>query len=255
MPSCSAATRLGSLVLASLAVTAVACKAEVKVTTLPDAPPPQRAAASFVHCIEMGSSQCIETGDTVGGWDAFYILGWLGGGSPVSILEALPSELEAHSDPRFVQRRFVTEVERYAEAIRGGACNAAEMQPIDPLIDQVAAVAEERMSRLGMWQGDMSEVMRGLVEEAHESLGGGYLVRMECDYDPHRMWLATRERDGHYSVIGLTTYLPHFIGGEPPGREDVRDRLTSRSLGLANAQAPIIEGAVHAWLPFPVEEF
>ena len=93
------------------------------------------------------------------------------------------------------------------------------------------------------------------VDEAHETLGGGFLVRLDCKHDPHRIWVATREVDGHLSVVGLTTLLPRFIGGEPPERDDVADRLTSRSLGLANAQNTIVSGDVHPWLPFPIEEF
>lgn len=239
-----------------LLAAAAACRPPVITAKLDkDLAPSQRAANSFVHCVEMGNSSCVQTGDTVGGWDAFYILGWLGGGSPVSILEALPTELSLHADPRFVQRRFVTEVERYAAPIRGAECDATDLQPIDPLIDQVAEVAKERMTRLGLWQGDISTVLNGLVDEAHESLGGGFLVRLECNFDPHRFWVATRDVDGHHSVVGLTTSLPRFIGGEPPSRDDVADRLESRSLGLATSQAAVVSGDVDLWLPFPIEEF
>lgn len=220
-----------------------------------DLAPAQRAANSFLHCVEMGSSRCVKVEDTVGGWDAFYILGWLGGGSPMSILEALPNELSLHADPRFVQRRFVTEVERYAVPIRGAECDAGDLQPIDPLIDQVAQVANERMVRLGLWQGDMSGVMQGLADEAHETLGGGFLVRLDCSHDPHQLWVATREVDGRHVVVGLTTLLPRFLGGAPPSREDVADRLVSHSLGLATSQAPVVAGDVDPWLPFPIEEF
>lgn len=220
-----------------------------------DLQPPQRAANSFIHCVEMGTSQCVRAEDTVGGWDAFYILGWLGGGSPVSILAALPTELSQHGDDRFVRRRFVAEVERYAPSIRGAECDAADLQPIDPLIDQVTQVATERMTRLGMWQGDIGTVLQGLADEAHETLGGGFLVRLDCRYDPHRIWVATIEEGGQHNVVGLTTLLPRFIGGEPPERDDVADRLSSRSLGLATAQVPIVSGDVDPWLPFPIEEF
>jgi len=220
-----------------------------------DLAPAQRAANSFVHCIEMNTSHCVQSQDNVGGWDAFYIMGWLGGGSPTSILAALPNELALHGDPTFVQRRFVAEVERYAAPIRGAECDATDLQPIDPLIDQVAVVANERMVRLGLWQGDMTHVMEGLVDEAHESLGGGFLVRLDCAHNPHHVWVATREEDGHHSVVGLTTLLPHFLGGDRASRDDISDRLQSRSLGLASAQATLVSGDVDPWLPFPIEEF
>ncbi len=220
-----------------------------------DLAPAQRAANSFLHCVEMETSHCVQGDETVGGWDAFYILGWLGAGSPLSILEALPNELARHSDPRLVQRRFVAEVERYAAPIRGAECDAGDLQPIDPLIDQVADVAQQRMTKLGMWQGDMSGVMQGLVDEAHESLEGGFLVRADCKYDPYRLWVATRESGGRHDVVGLTTLLPHFIGGVPPSRDDVAERLKSRSLGLATSQGAVVSGDVDPWLPFPIEEF
>jgi hypothetical protein len=228
---------------------------DIVAAPLPAEEAPRRAANSFVHCVEASTSGCVEAGETVGGWDAFYLLTWLGGGSPLSILEALPRELTAHADPLRVQRRFVDEVERYAPAIRGAECDAADMQPIDPLIDQVASVAAERVARLGLWAGNSAQVIEGLKEEAHDTLGGGYLVRMDCRYDPHRLWVATREREGAHSVVGITTIIPRFLGGTIPAREAVGNRLQSRSLGLSSAAAPVQEGAVDPWLPFPVEVF
>ncbi len=244
--------------LAAVAVTlalAPGCKKDPPVVHLPNAPAPERAAQSFVYCVEARSSECVEPADQLGGWDAFYLLAWLGGGSPVAILEALPSEIVAHGDPRKVQRRLVDEVERYAISIRGAECNAVASRPIDPLIDEVANVAAARLQRLGLWQGDLQAVTKGLVEEAHEELGGGALVRLDCRRDPFRLYVASRERDGQHAVVGMATLLPAFIDDESPGREIVSERLESRSLGLSNAVAPISEGVVHPWLSFPVEEF
>ena len=244
------------LSLALVALSGPGCKnTDVVAAPLPPEEAPRRSANSFIHCVESGNSLCIRAGETVGGWDAFFLLTWLGGGSPLSILSALPSELAAHADPKQVQHRFVEEVERYAREVRGAECDAADMQPIDPLIDQVGSVAAERLARLGMWQSNMSTVVDGLVKEAHETMNGGFLVRMDCAHDPHRLWVATVERDGRHHVIGMTTLLPSFLGGQPPGREQLSERLRSRSLGLSATQAPIQEGTVHPWIPIPVEEF
>ncbi len=232
-----------------------ACKKDPPVVQLPNEPAPQRAAQSFVHCVEARASQCVETAGQLSGWDAFYLLSWLGGGSPVAILEALPNELNAHADPRRVQRRLVEEVERYAVTMRGAECQSVSSQPIDPLIEQVAAVAVERLRRLGLWKGGMEAITQGLVEEAHEGMDGGFLVRLDCKDDPFRLYVATHEREGRHEVVGLTTLLPRFIDGEPPGRELVAERLQSRALGLFNSSAPINEGMVDTWLGFPVEEF
>jgi len=247
--------RWWSVSLALGLLLAPACKKDPIVVKLPNEPAPQRAAQSFVHCVEARAGQCVEPADQLAGWDAFYLLAWLGGGSPVAILEALPRELGDHQDPRRVQRRLVEEVERYAASIRGAECFAVSSQPIDPLVDQVASVVGQRLQRLGLWQGDMQAITKGLVEEAHDELGGGFLVRLDCERDPFRLYAATREREGRHAVIGLTTLLPTFIDSEPPGRELVAERLRSRSLGLANVAPPIVEGAVDPWLSFPVEEF
>jgi hypothetical protein len=238
----------------SLLASAAACKKDPPVVKLPSAPAPERSAQSFVHCVEASTSQCVEAADQLAGWDAFYLLVWLAGGSPAAILEALPTELANHADPRRVQRRFVDEVERYAVMIRGAACTSVSSQPIDPLIDRVATVATERLRKLGLWQGGMQAVADGLAQEAHEELGGGSLVRLDCERDPFRLYVATRERDGRFSVVGMTTLLPEIIGGDPPGRQVVAERLQSRALGLSDASAPIVEGIVDPWLAFPVEE-
>lgn len=253
-PRPSSARWLALAALGLCATLGAACKKDPPVVKLPNAPAPERAAQSFVHCMEARASQCVEAADQLLGWDAFYLLTWLGGGSPVAILEALPSELADHADPRRVQRRFVEEVERYSSTVRGAACTATQSQPIDPLIDQAGAVADERLRRLGLWQGNMQAITAALVEEAHEGLGGGSLVRLDCERDPFRLYVATRERDGQYAVIGMTTLLPSFMGGDPPGRELVAERLQSRALGLSTASAPIAEGVVDPWLAFPVEE-
>jgi hypothetical protein len=250
-PSCR---WLGPAALALSLLASAACKKDPPVVKLPDAPAPERTAQSFVHCVEASTSQCVETAEQLAGWDAFYLLTWLAGGSPAAILEALPTELANHVDARRVQRRFVDEVERYAATIRGAGCETVSSQPIDPLVDQMAAVATERLRKLGLFQGGMQAVAEGLVEEAHEGLGGGSLVRLDCERDPFRLYVATRERDGRYAVVGMTTLLPEIVGGDPPSREVVAARLQSRSLGLSAASAPVVEGIVDPWLAFPVEE-
>jgi hypothetical protein len=237
-----------------LGAVGAACKKDPPKVVLPNAPAQERTAQSFVHCVEASTSQCVEAADQLAGWDAFYLLVWLAGGSPAAILEALPTELTDHTDPRRVQRRFVDEVERYAATIRGAACSSVSSQPIDPLVDQVAVVATERLRKLGLWQAGMQRVTEGLLEEAHEGLGGGFLVRLDCERDPFRLYVATRERDGRHAVVGMTTLLPEIIGGDPPSREVVAERLQSRALGLSEASAPIVEGIVDPWLAFPVEE-
>jgi len=244
-----------AFVALGLLLGASACKKDPPVVRLPDEPPQQRAAQSFVHCVEARTSQCVEAAEQLAGWDAFYLLAWLGGGSPVAILTALPAELADHADPRRVQRRLVEEVERYASSMRGAECQSVSSQPIDPLVDQVASVATARLQQLGLWQGGMQAITEGLVTEAHESLGGGYLVRLDCQRDPFRLYVATREREGRHLVVGMTTLLPSFLDAEPSRREVVEQRLHSRPLGLANTSVPVAEGMVHPWVTIPVEEF
>lgn len=231
------------------------CRAKVEIQVLPDEAPARRTAASFVHCVEMGTSQCVTSEQTAGGWDAFYLLAWLSDGSPVSILDALPAELARHQDPKYVQARLVDEVERYASTIRGAECSPSSMQEIGPLIDKAAAVASNRLAELGLWQGNLAKVVQGLAEEAHEDLDGGQLVKMDCSYDPHRLYVASTRVEGVNRVVGMTTFMPQHLGGDIPDRDFVSERLQSRALGLSLASAPITEGTISPWMPFPVEIF
>jgi hypothetical protein len=105
-----------------------------------------------------------------------------------------------------------------------------------------------------MWRSGFERVVAGLQKEAHDSLDTGHLVRLDCGFDPYRVYLATHDRDGRIAVVGMTTVLDPAFGGDSPSRKDVDVRLTSRPLGLDTAQAQIIEGAVDPWLPFPLEE-
>lgn len=245
-----------TMLLGGLLVSVAGCKAKVEMRTLGDESPAQRSAASFVHCIEAGTSSCVTDENISGGWDAFYLLQWMADGSPVSVMYALPGELEAHEDPRMVQRRLVSEVERYAGAVRGAGCDAADELPLNSLIDKAAQMASERLRRLGMLEGDLRVIIEGLAEEAHEGLDGGMLVRLDCTYDPYRLYIATRRfDDGVQRVLGMSTMMPAALGGDIPGRDVVDERLRSRSLGLDTAPPPLVEGGMNVWLPFEVELF
>jgi hypothetical protein len=243
------------LLVATLVQLTSGCNRErVLSSSLPPEEPPRRAAESFVHCVEAGTSGCVAPGDNHGGWDALHLLLWLASGSPLGILEALPLQLERHQDPLLVQDAFVDEVERYADVLRGAECDSTASQPMSPLIDKAGKLATDRLRRLGMWRDGFGTVIVGLQKEAHEQLDSGHLVRLDCRLDPYRVYLATHDRDGMIVVVGMTTVLDPAFGGDAPSRKDVDVRLTSRPLGLDDSQAGIIEGAVDPWLPFPLEE-
>lgn len=244
------------MLLAAFVGTVAGCKAKVEIKTLSDESPSRRTAASFVHCIEAGTGACVTQENVSGGWDALYLLQWMADGSPVSVMYALPQELEAHEDARLVEQRLVSEVERYANAVRGAECDPADALQMTPLIDKAAQLAAERLGRLGMLEGNLRVIIDGLAQEAHEGLDGGELVRLDCRYDPYRLYIATRRfDDGVHRVLGMSSMFPASLGGDVPGREVVDERLHSRSLGLDTGTPPIVEGGMNAWLPFEVELF
>jgi hypothetical protein len=216
--------------------------------------PAARAADSFVHCIEAETSGCVAPGEPHGGWDALQLLLWLASGSPVAILDVLPRELDRHSDPLAVQKSFVVEIERYAPVLRGAECQSVATQPLSALVDQAARVATERLKRLDLWRRDMATVIAGLSEEAHQDLDEGHLVRLDCSYDPYRVYLITRPRDERLRVVGMTTSLAPVFGGDALDPRSVQTRLESPALGLKNSQAPIQVDTIDSWLRFPVEE-
>lgn len=240
-------------VLALLLGPASACSGKVVVATLPGTSPAVRTADSFIHCVEGVNSQCVVPGQASGGWNAFYLLSWLAHGSPVSIVAALPGELAAHGDPRALERRLVAEVERYAIALRGADCVASGQEPLVGLVDTAAAEARTRLQALGLWQRGLDRVVPLLRDQAVRELAGGFLVRIDCAYDPFTLYLGTRELAGRHTVTGFTTLMPG-VSQEPPPTI-VQQRLESRALGLADAAAPIAPDVVHPWLPFPIEEF
>lgn len=240
------------LVLVALAV---GCgRGRVIKSALPDEEPPRRAAESFVHCVEAGTSDCVAPGADHAGWDALHLLLWLASGSPVGILEVMPTQLTAHGDPLRVQGAFVDEVQRYATALRGAECESTTSQPAGPLIDKAASSANARLERLGMSRTGLARVIDELRVEAHSHLDGGHLVRLDCRYDPYRVYVATSDKGGHLTVVGMTTLLAPEFGGDSPSRRDVDARLGSAPLGLNQASLPLVEGAVSEWLPFAVEE-
>jgi hypothetical protein len=238
-----------------LVLTATSCgRGRVVQSSLPDEEPPRRAAESFIHCVEAGTSDCVAAGENHAGWDALHMLLWLASGSPVGILEVLPQQLAAHEDPLRVQAKFVEEVQRYAAALRGAECESTSSQAAAGLIDQAASAAKTRLDRLGMSRTGLTKVIDDLRAEAHEHLDGGHLVRLDCRYDPYRVYIATSDTGGRIAVVGMTTVLAPQFGGDSPSRRDVDVRLSSGSLGLSGKSLPLVEGAVNEWLPFAVEE-
>jgi len=203
--------------------------------------------------VESGSSGCIRSGENYGGWDAFFLLGWLSDGSPTSILQSLRSELQSHADPAHVQGRLVQIVELYQAELRGAECDPEGAQELVPLVRTVAGVAQKRLTAFGLWGGDMADVVSGLTQEAEQGLNNGYIVRMRCQSDPYQVYVATAERGDRQVVVGMAIMLPEFLSGEGVNR-DTRGRDRSTSVG-PRPSAPVVEGNVDPWLPIPVEEF
>jgi hypothetical protein len=243
-----------AMILVGIAAGGGCNRGRVVDSSLPRTTPAARTADSFVHCVEAGTSNCIEAGENHGGWDALHLLIWLASGSPLAILDVLPRELAAHTNHLEVQGSFVREVERYAEALRGAECQSVATRPLAPLVDQAARVAQARLERVGLWRPAMAKVVAGLVEEAHEDLDEGQLVRLDCGYDPYRVYLVTRPRDGRIRVVGMTTTLAPVFGGDDLDPRSVQTRLESPTFGLAGSQAPIQEDTIDSWLRFPVED-
>jgi len=245
---------LAAALVATLACVGACNRGRVVDSSLPRTSPAARTADSFVHCIETGTTVCVAAGQLGGGWDALHILLWLADGSPVAILEALPRELAAHTDPLRVQAKLVAEVDRYGAALRGAECQSVATRPLPGLVDQAADLATKRLQRLGLWRKELETVVRGLQQEAHDDLDEGHLVRIDCSYDPYRVYLVTRPHEGRIHVVGMTTVLAPAFGGDVLDRRSVQARLSGPSLGLGGTQANIQEDTIDTWLRFPLEE-
>jgi hypothetical protein len=243
------------VVALSAVLSSTGCKGRDATGPVSPEPPAMRVATSFVHCVEAGKAQCVAAHQASTGWNALFLLSWLGSGSPVAILQSLPGELDAHGDHRFIEGRLVEEVERYAPAMRGAECDADRAEPFEPLIADAARSATERLERLGLLSGGMQAVIERLSQDAHRDLGDGHLVHMRCSHDPHHVYVAVRaESRGRQAVIGMTTLWPEHLGGEPLDRTRLDERLRSQGLGLSSAVVPFDERTVDPWLPFLVEE-
>lgn len=224
--------------------------------TVGPAEPAQRAAVSFVHCVEQDGGACVTRDPMHGSWDAFALLNWLGAGSPTSILQALRRELDHHRDPLAVQDRFVALAARYREPLRGAECQPESAVPMTELLPKLVSRVEVRMQGLGLWRNDLEQVVDGLADEAQDGLGEGWLVHMTCYGDPYELWVATAKRDERQVVVGIMTSLPSYLGGGPLDDEVVEGRIRSRTSGNATTLGVIREGTVDSrWMPIPIEEF
>jgi hypothetical protein len=218
--------------------------------------PAQRAAVSFVHCVEQEGGACVTRDPLHGSWDAFALLHWLGAGSPTSILQALGRELEHHRDPNAVQDRFVTMAARYREPLRGAECRPRSATPIRELLPKLVSRVEGRMQGLGLWRGDLEAVVTSLAGEVEDGLDEGWLVHMTCYGEPHEIWVATTKRDERQVVVGLLSNLPAYLGGGPLDEEVVESRLRARVSGSTTSFGVVREGTVDSrWMPISIEDF
>jgi hypothetical protein len=237
---------------------AVGCKQTTgEVRTIGPAEPAQRAATSFVHCVEAEGGGCISPDPKQASWDAFALLHWLGAGSPTSILQALRRELEHHRDPIAVQDRFVVVTSRYREPLRGAECTPESATPMTELLPKLTSRVETRMQSLGLWQADLEGVVSVLTEEAQDGLADGWLVHMTCFSDPYELWIATAKHDDRQVVVGMLTSLPSWLGGSTGLNEErVEERIRGGMLGSSTTLGVIREGTVDTrWVPIPIEEF
>lgn len=220
------------------------------------AEPAQRAAVSFVHCVEQDGGACVTANPRHGSWDAFALLNWLGAGSPTSILEGLRGELEHHRNRNAVQDRFVEIAARYRESLRGAECKPKSATPLAELLPRLVDRVAMRMQALGLWRGDLEQVVAGLAGEADDGLSQGYLVHMTCYGVPYEIWVATTKHDQRQVVVGMLTSLPSYLGGEPVTDEVVEGRIRGRAASSSIDLGVVREGAVDSrWMPFPIEEF
>ncbi|WP_146157585.1 hypothetical protein [Enhygromyxa salina] len=227
-----------------------------EVQTVGPAEPAQRAATSFVHCVESEGGGCVTLDPKLGSWDAFALLHWLGAGSPTSILQALRRELEHHRDPYAVQNRFVNVTARYREPLRGAECSPESARPIAELLPRVVSHVQTRMKSLGLWRDEFEQLVNGLASEADDGLADGWLVHMTCFGDPYEIWVATAKEDERQVVVGMLTSLPAWLDGGPLVDEHVEGRIRNRSVSNTTTLGVIREGTVDTrWIPIPIEEF
>jgi hypothetical protein len=247
--------RVALSIAALVALSGCKDKTTTAVTVGP-AEPAQRAAVSFVHCVEQDGGACVTRDPGHGSWDAFALLNWLGAGSPTSILQALQRELDHHRDPLAVQDRFVALAARYREPLRGAECQPQSAVPMTELLPKLVSRVETRMQGLGLWRSDLEQVVVGLASEAKDGLGDGWLVHMTCYGDPYEIWVATTKRDERQVVVGILTSLPTYLGGHTTNDEVVEGRMSGRVSGSSTTLGVIREGTVDTrWMPIPIEEF
>ena len=226
------------------------------VRTVGPAEPAQRAAQSFVHCVESEGGGCVNNEALQGSFDAFAILEWLGSGSPPAILQALRAELDHHRNPYAVQERFVNLTSRYREPLRGAECRAESAAPMSELLPKLRSRVETRLQTIGLWRKDYEAVIDSLSNEAGEGLEEGWLVHMSCYDDPYEIWIATAKKGERQVVVGMLTSLPSWLGGGPLDDERVEGRITGRNFKSSTSLGVIREGTVDSrWMPFPIEEF
>jgi hypothetical protein len=218
--------------------------------------PAQRAAQSWVHCLEQNGGACVSNYQQFASWDAYALLGWLASGSPTSILAGLRQELQHHRDERSVQRRMIAISDAAAAELRGAECRSVDVMEFTDVIPKLEEAAKARMRYFGLLNGQMETIIQGLVAEATDGLNTGYFVTMECVNEPYATYVAAAEHENHYIVAGMMLELPDYLGGSRPIRSRDTGELLPMRTGVSKAtETSAVEGTVHPWINIVVEEF
>jgi len=219
---------------------------------VPEAERPRRAAIAFVRCVEQSGAQCVESSEQLGAWDAFSTLGWLAGGSPLSILRNLQRELIQHSDRNLVLRRFAADTQRLAQPLRGAECSAEKVIKLDDLLEMLEEKATSRLQNVGIWSEDLKRVVEGLSQESR-GLNGGYITQMSCLREPHILYVATAVDGERQFAVGIMASLPQFLGGKDPDRRALDEARAGLTFGTTFGTAE--EVSVDPWIPIAPEVF
>lgn len=225
------------------------------------APPPSqaspsvRAATSFLHCLERTGSTCVEPTQASAGLEAFFWLRWVSEGPPTTWWMGLPYAPDRLPDARGGEQHLVAEVERYAAALRGSACEPVAEESLVNLISSAHRDGSARLERLGLTSERTRAALTWLAEVATEDLKQGVLVRFECEYDPFTVYLAVVPEAGELRVVGMTTVMPESLMGRVLSTDQIEQRLKSKLLLVVSSTIATRGDTLSPWLPFEVEAF
>lgn len=166
------------------------------------------SADSFIQCIERSGAECRPTVAPYRAWAAVRLLGYLRDGSPVSVLDRLPSSVKSVTDDEPARRALISEIASAEPTVHVANCQAQGIRRLDDQgIGPLVEGALRRARSLGLLASHFGRELDALPTIA-APMAASRVVEVFCGRTQRRFYLVLGLVEGGFQVVSLQDLPP-----------------------------------------------